>query len=105
MQWIADFRHAWRALLRTPGFLVTSVTTLALAIGAVVGMFSVVKVRDDQPRGSYKDPGWYRHPAGSVAREFTGELHQPTRAVPAKADTKADRKTLTVRRPSAHGSH
>ena len=42
MQWISDFRHAWRALLRTPGFLVTSVATLALAIGAVVGMFSVV---------------------------------------------------------------
>src|SRR5688500_6085885 len=42
MQWISDFRHAWRALVRTPGFLVTSVTTLALAIGAVVGMFSVV---------------------------------------------------------------
>ncbi len=42
MLWIADFRHAWRALLRTPGFLVTSVVTLALAIGAVVGMFSVV---------------------------------------------------------------
>ncbi|HEY0875434.1 MAG TPA: ABC transporter permease [Vicinamibacterales bacterium] len=42
MQWTSDFRHAWRALLRTPGFLVTSVVTLALAIGAVVGMFSVV---------------------------------------------------------------
>jgi putative ABC transport system permease protein len=42
MQWISDFRHAWRALLRTPGFLMTSVATLALAIGAVVGMFSVV---------------------------------------------------------------
>jgi putative ABC transport system permease protein len=42
MRWISDFRHAWRALLRTPGFLVTSVTTLALAIGVVVGMFSVV---------------------------------------------------------------
>ena len=42
MQWISDFRHGWRALLRTPGFLVTSVVTLALAIGAVVGMFSVV---------------------------------------------------------------
>jgi putative ABC transport system permease protein len=42
MQWISDFRHAWRALLRTPGFLVTSVITLALAIGVVVGMFSVV---------------------------------------------------------------
>jgi predicted permease len=42
MQWTADFRHAWRALLRTPAFLVTSVVTLALAIGAVVGMFNVV---------------------------------------------------------------
>lgn len=37
-----DLRHAWRALLRTPGFLVTSVVTLGLAIGAVTGMFNVV---------------------------------------------------------------
>ena len=42
MQWVSDFRHGWRALVRTPAFLVTSVITLALAIGAVVGMFSVV---------------------------------------------------------------
>jgi putative ABC transport system permease protein len=42
MQWTSDFRHAWRALLRTPGFLVTSVLTLALAIGVVVAMFNVV---------------------------------------------------------------
>ena len=41
-RWTTDFRHAWRALLRTPAFLVTSVATLALAIGAVVGMFNVV---------------------------------------------------------------
>ena len=39
---ITDLRHAWRGLLRTPGFLITSVGTLALAIGAVAGMFSVV---------------------------------------------------------------
>ena len=49
MQWISDFRHAWRALLRTPGFLVTSVGTLALAIGAVAGMFSVVNTVLLQP--------------------------------------------------------
>jgi putative ABC transport system permease protein len=42
MQWTSDFRHAWRALISTPAFLVTSVVTLALAIGAVVGMFNVV---------------------------------------------------------------
>jgi FtsP/CotA-like multicopper oxidase with cupredoxin domain len=65
------------------------------------GMFSVVKVRDDQPRGSYKDPGWYRHPAGTVAREFTGAMPQPAQA----AAPKADAKTLKVRKPSGHGSH
>jgi putative ABC transport system permease protein len=42
MDWTSDFRHAWRGLLRTPVFLVTSVATLALAIGAVVGLFNVV---------------------------------------------------------------
>src|SRR5690242_12338279 len=46
LAWLDDFardaRHAWRALLRSPAFLVTSVVTLALAIGAVAGMFDVV---------------------------------------------------------------
>jgi predicted permease len=39
---MTDFRHAWRGMLRTPGFLITAVGTLALAIGPVAGMFSVV---------------------------------------------------------------
>jgi predicted permease len=37
-----DLRHAWRPLRRAPGFLLVSVVTLALAIGAVTGMFGVV---------------------------------------------------------------
>ena len=37
-----DLSHAWRGLAHAPGFLVTCVGTLALAIGAVAGMFSVV---------------------------------------------------------------
>jgi FtsP/CotA-like multicopper oxidase with cupredoxin domain len=35
------------------------------------GMFTVMKVRRDLQRGSYADPGWYRHPKGTVAYEYT----------------------------------
>ncbi len=34
------------------------------------GMFTTVKVRRDQKPGDYKDPGWYKHPAGTVAYEL-----------------------------------
>ncbi len=40
-----DLRHALRALQRSPGFLVITVGTLALAIGSVVAMFSVAMER------------------------------------------------------------
>lgn len=32
------------------------------------GMFTVIKVRDDLARGDFRDPGWYRAPAGTVAK-------------------------------------
>ncbi|HEU0153704.1 MAG TPA: copper oxidase [Arenimonas sp.] len=35
------------------------------------GMFTVVKVRDDLAPGDYRDPGWYRNPAGTVARRVS----------------------------------
>jgi len=44
------------------------------------GMFSVVKVRADQAPGDYSDPGWYKHPAGTVASEYTGEWVSPVQA-------------------------
>ena len=65
------------------------------------GMFSVVKVRDDVKPGDYRDPGFYQHPPGSVAYEYTGELRQPTRAPAARADGR----TLDVRKPSGHSPH
>jgi len=46
------------------------------------GMFTVLKVRDDQPRGDYSDPGWYRHPQGTVAARVSSdpEFGSPVRA-------------------------
>ena len=35
------------------------------------GMFTVVKVRDDLARGDYRNPGWYRFPAGTVSRRVS----------------------------------
>ena len=43
------------------------------------GMVSVVKARKDQKRGEDSDPGWCRHPPGTVAYEFTGSLPDPAR--------------------------
>ena len=34
------------------------------------GMFSVLKIREGLGRDDYRDPGWYRHPAGTVAYEL-----------------------------------
>ncbi len=44
------------------------------------GMFSMVKVRKDQPDNDYSDPGWFDHPPGTVAYEWTGEVPAPTRS-------------------------
>ena len=47
------------------------------------GMFSVLKVREGLARDDYKDPGWYQHPAGTVAHEWNG----PTPVAQRPADT------------------
>ncbi len=44
------------------------------------GMFTTVKVREGWPRNDYQDPGWYRHPQGTLAREWGGELPPAPRA-------------------------
>jgi FtsP/CotA-like multicopper oxidase with cupredoxin domain len=38
------------------------------------GMFTLMKVRPDQKKGDYTDPGWYKAPKGTTAYEWTGEL-------------------------------
>ncbi|MFJ7566188.1 multicopper oxidase family protein [Herminiimonas sp. NPDC097707] len=74
------------------------------------GMFTVLKVRKNQKPGDYKDPGWYKHPPGTVAYEWKGALPQATRkhsaggqAMPSSQAPKNIE--MTVRKPGGHGSH
>lgn len=68
------------------------------------GMFTLLKVRRDQKPGDYRDPGWFKHPAGTVAREYTGELPAPAKS-PTPAPAKA-RVEMRVRKPGGHeGQH
>jgi FtsP/CotA-like multicopper oxidase with cupredoxin domain len=45
------------------------------------GMFSVVKVREGLDPNDYGDPGPYRNPEGTVAREYNGNTCEPVRRV------------------------
>jgi hypothetical protein len=60
------------------------------------GMFSVVKVREGLDRNDYKDPGWYKHPPGTVAYEIENPSatpsSQPAPAAPTK--TKIEMKVI-----------
>jgi hypothetical protein len=79
------------------------------------GMFTVLKVRRDQKPGDYRNPAWFKHPAGTVAYEFTGSLPAAARAadpgvgsMPAKAAANTARKDIEVRvrKPSSgHAGH
>ncbi|MCS6765291.1 MAG: copper oxidase [Candidatus Protistobacter heckmanni] len=45
------------------------------------GMFTMVKVRKGLARNDFKDPGWYRHPKGTLAYQWDGpdaELPAPS---------------------------
>ena len=45
------------------------------------GMFTVMKVRPGLAANDYSDPGWYKHPEGTLAYEWTGDpLPEPSRA-------------------------
>jgi FtsP/CotA-like multicopper oxidase with cupredoxin domain len=65
------------------------------------GMFSVVKVREGLARNDYKDPGWYKHPPGTVAYAVDGQAPLAERAAPAPGRGPA----LKVRKPSGHSGH
>ena len=70
------------------------------------GMFTTVKIRDGLAHNDYKDPGPYKHPAGTVAYEWTGEPLGAVRAPGSDAIANSlDEPALQVRKGSGHGTH
>jgi FtsP/CotA-like multicopper oxidase with cupredoxin domain len=71
------------------------------------GMFTVVKIREGLARGDYKDPGWHKHPDGTVAREWNGPAPVARRPAPSKeqAQARTAQPELRVRKPTGHGGH
>jgi hypothetical protein len=66
------------------------------------GMFTTLKVREGLARNDYKDPGPYKHPAGTVAFEWTGQTPVAERPAPVPAS----KVSLQVRKPKAgHAGH
>jgi hypothetical protein len=75
------------------------------------GMFSVLKVRKDQKPGDYKDPGWFKHPEGTVAHEYAGTLEEPARfkaeggqSMP-RIQKSADLIEVQIRKPTSQSNH
>jgi FtsP/CotA-like multicopper oxidase with cupredoxin domain len=76
------------------------------------GMFSVVKVRRNQKRGDYRDPGWYQHPPGTVAYEYTGPTppavqsrEAGSQSMPRAGAKQGTETVVTVRKPSSGHKH
>jgi FtsP/CotA-like multicopper oxidase with cupredoxin domain len=71
------------------------------------GMFTTIKVRKGLARGDYKDPGWYQHPKGTLAYEWTGApLAEAPRAPDADANAaQAGEQVLQVTKGSKHHGH
>jgi FtsP/CotA-like multicopper oxidase with cupredoxin domain len=66
------------------------------------GMFSVVKIRDDVPDNDYRDPGWYKHPKGTIAHPWTGKTPKAAQAPNRQKTAKTGENNLTVKRHTGH---
>jgi len=68
------------------------------------GMFSVLKVRREQKPGDFTDPGWFQHPPGTVAWEWTGTMPEPARPAAQAQPARPSAPAVRVRKPG-HGGH
>jgi hypothetical protein len=69
------------------------------------GMFTVMKIRTDLAHNDYRDPGWYKAPAGSVAYLWQGEPPPVERGGEAAAATGPDDADMSVHKPTGPMEH
>jgi len=67
------------------------------------GMFTTLKVRRDQKAGDYRDPGWFKQPAGTQAYEWRGAPPAVQRSAPASG--RAPAVELKAVKPKSHTHH
>ena len=61
------------------------------------GMFTVVRCARDLHRNDYKDPGWFKHPEGTVAHEWKADPGKAAEAPPATPATPTDVEVRVVK--------
>lgn len=66
------------------------------------GMFTTVKVREKVASNDYKDPGYFKHPKGTVAREVINDLPPVERS---KVNIPDGGMEMSVRKPTGHSGH
>ena len=70
------------------------------------GMFTLVKIREGLARDDYKDPGWYKHPDGTVAYEWAGAMpaseSAPSKTSNDAASPSSSDQPLNIKRGGKH---
>ncbi len=66
------------------------------------GMFTTVKVREGLARNDYKDPGYFKHPKDTVAREVINDLPPVERSGMTVPEGGME---MSVRKPMGHMEH
>lgn len=86
----------WSALALVSGIATGQPATTAGAAPAHDRAEPRAAFDSELARNDCRDPGWFKHPPGSVAYEWTGCLPEPARA----AQPPADARTMSARKPN-----